>query len=55
MKRPTGKLKILAQLADNIFHTTKAYRCCRAAHATLARAHAHLDAAGALACVHAGY
>ena len=26
MKRPSGKLKILGKLADNFFHTTKAYR-----------------------------
>ena len=52
-KRPTGKLKILAQLADNIFHTTKAYRSAptprpRRAHAAPTprppRAHAaHAD------------
>ena len=48
-KRPTGKLKILAQLADNIFHTTKAYRSPpRRAHAAPTprprRAHAaHAD------------
>ena len=30
MKRPSGKLKILGKLADNFFHTTKAYR--RATH-----------------------
>ena len=26
-KRPNSKWKVLAKLADNIFHSTKAYRC----------------------------
>jgi len=32
-KRPRGKYKLLAKLADNIFHSTKPYRCGGEGHA----------------------
>ena len=41
MKRPSGKLKILGKLADNFFHTTKAYRRATCASAIAATTHAH--------------
>ena len=41
MKRPSGKLKILGKLADNFFHTTKAYRRATCASSIAATTHAH--------------